>query len=168
MPGSIVLRGITYNNLLINYDVFHQQLLFRYTENSGAVNQIIISDAWLESFSFNGLNFEIIRGEGTKDIYQVLGKGPFMILYKWSKELKLDTSYGATNYVFSNLKREMFLLHNGLKMKYWNNKSFLSLFNPEIKEDLKRYLKDQRINVKKADDRKLEDLITFSSRISKK
>lgn len=168
LPGSITLKGVVYNNLLINYDVFHQQLLLNYTENSGAVNCIIISDAWLESFSFSGLNFEVINGEGIKEIFQVIGKGTFRVIYKWRKEYNLDTSYGATNYVFSSLKRGMFLLKNGSKMKYWNNKSFLSLFNPEIKDDLKEYLKDQRINVRKADVRKIEALITFSNRFSKK
>ena len=42
---------------MLNYDIYNQQLILKYKNNIGAANLIIISDAWLESFSFKGHKF---------------------------------------------------------------------------------------------------------------
>ena len=102
--GSATLRGVNYTDLLLNYDIYNHQLILKYTTNTGGVNQIIISDAWLEKFGFKGLDFEIITTQFLeKRIFQVLGNGPFRILYYWRKDLNLDSSVGATNLVFQIL-----------------------------------------------------------------
>ena len=84
--GSATIRSVTYNGLALNYDIYNQKLILEYKNNLGATSLIIISDAWLETFSFKGLNFELISSQDTlKRIYQVLGTGPDRILYYWKK-----------------------------------------------------------------------------------
>lgn len=159
--GSVRLRGVDYNDLKLNYDIYNQQLLLRYPSATGAVNLLIISDAWLEAFTIDDRHFEIITSpDSTKKIFQVLGNGPFRILYHWKKNLELDLSYGAKDHVFTGSK-EMNLYKDDKILAYRNNRSFYSLFNNEQKHVVKEYARRHRINVKKAGDQLMTGLVDY-------
>ena len=167
--GLVVIRGVTYENLLLKYDVFNQQLILQYKTNSGADNQIVISDAWLESFNLGNTHFEMLAiQDSVKRIYQVLGSGPDRILYSWRKELTLDSRTGATNHVFSDSKKETYLLTGSRLLKYKNNRSFAALFIPSKQAALKKQLRLQRIKMQKASDWTINELINFCNTLSSK
>ena len=160
--GNLRLRGVVYSNQLINYDIFNQHLILRYELPSGAVNQIIVSDAWLESFNLNGIAFEILSvRDSLKKIYQVLGNGSYRIYYHWKKDLDLDGFHGSAIFVFSKPDKEMNLNTKSGILKYRNNKSFYSLFEPDKDILVKNYLRSHKLNVKKADDKSMSELISF-------
>jgi hypothetical protein len=160
--GSVKIRGITYSDLLLNYDIYNQQLILKYKFSSGAINLIIISDAWLEKFGFGEYNFEIVSTPGNpKQIFQVLGTGAYRILYSWNINLHLDNTYGAKNFAFTGIKREMNIFTGNQILKYSNNKSFYTLFDPEKRTSVKEYLRKNKINVKKATDQTMAELIDF-------
>ena len=160
--GSATIRGVTYTDLLLNYDIYNQQLILNYKSSTGAANPIIVSDAWLEKFSFKGINFEMISIKDTlKQMFQVLGTGSNRILYYWKKDLELDSFYGAKNHTFSFAKKEMNILSGNRIFKYWNNKSFYSIFDTEKRIAVKEYLHKHNINVKKAIDQTMTELIYY-------
>jgi hypothetical protein len=160
--GSATIRGVTYSDLALNYDIYNQHLILQYTNNLGARNLIVISDAWLESFSFKNLNFEMIPSQDTlKRIFQVLGAGPNRILYFWRKKLELDNIQGSKNYSFSAARKEMNVYIGNQILRFWNNKEFYSLFDSDKRITIKRYLRKNRINVKKATDQTMTGLIYY-------
>ena len=161
--GSVTLRGITYTDLPLKYDVINQQLILQYQRKDGGVKKIIISEAWLEAFNLGNEHFELFtREDSIKQIYQVIGNGSFRILYDWSIYLNLDTKQGGShNYAFSPLAKKEFLLSENTIMPFKNNKSFVSLFNPSMQSMLKKYLQHQHINVKKASDEEMTELVNF-------
>lgn len=160
--GSVTIRGITFEALALNYDIFNQQLLLQYKNRLAATRVLIISDAWLESFSMKGLNFEIISSQDTlKKIYQVLGSGTNRLLYHWKKELKLDNVAGSKNYIFTSAKKEMYLNTDSRIVRYRNNRLFCSLFNLSYRGSIKEYLHKNKINVKKAVDQTMIRLISY-------
>lgn len=160
--GSVTLRGVTYTDLLLNYDIYNQQLILRHKNITGGTNLIIVSDAWLEKFDFKGKKFEVISIQDTvKRIFQVLGSGPNLLMYQWNKGLLLGNFNGDKKHVFSDAKKEMNMF-NGVKiLKFRNNKSFYFLFDPEKRIAVKEYLHDHKINVKKASDPIMTELIYF-------
>jgi hypothetical protein len=167
--GSAIIRGKTYKELALNYDIYNQQLILEYKNKLGATSLIIVSDAWLKSFSFKGLNFEIISFQDTlKRIFQVLGEGPNRILYYWEKNLKLDSFQGSKNHIFSQAKKVMNVYSGNQILRYWNNKSFYCLFPSEIKIAVKEYLHKRKINVKKADDNTMSKLIYYCNTLYEK
>jgi hypothetical protein len=160
--GSVKIRGIIYNDLELNYDIYNQQLILQYKDYMGAASLLIISDAWLESFSFKSMNFELISSQDTlKRIFQVLGTGQDRILYHWKKELNLESFQGSQNHMFSNAKKEMNLQSGNQMLRYWNNKSFYSLFESEKRVAVKGYLRKNKIRVKKATDQVMTGLINY-------
>jgi len=161
-PGSVTIRGVTYTDLLLNYDIYNQQLILKYKNNIGAANLIILSDAWLEKFSIKGIDFEMIPVQDTlKRAFQVLGSGTSRILYYWRKDLKLDSFYGAKNHIFSDAMKEMDISTDNRIMRYWNNKSFYSVFGVANSLAVKEYLRKRNINVKKANDKVMTELIYY-------
>lgn len=160
--GSATIRNVTYNGLVLNYDIYNQKLILEYKNNLDATSLIIISDAWLESFSFKDFNFELISSQDTlKRIYQVLGTGPNRILYYWEKYLNLDSFQGSKNHFFSNPKKEMNVYAGNQILRYWNNKIFYSLFASDKRIAIKEYLRKNKINVKKATDQTMTRLIFY-------
>lgn len=163
--GSVTIRGVKYNGLMLNYDVYNQQLVLKYSTREDAVNFIVLSDAWLESFTVGGLQFEnIALPDSTKQTFQVIGSGPDRILYSWEKKLSLDNFVGAKNHVFSEARKQMFLLSNSRILSFSNNKSFSSLFN-ELRSDVIKYIRGEKINVKRAPDKIMYQLINYCNSI---
>lgn len=160
--GSATIRGVTYTGLLLNYDIYNQQLILNYETIIGAHNLITLSDAWLEKFSLRGYDFELISTQDSlKKIFQVLGTGQNRILYYWTKDLSLDSFHGAKNHTFSSAEREMNILTGTHIIKYLNNKSFYSAFEPGKRTTIKEYLKKNHVRVKKALDPAMTEVINY-------
>ncbi|MDO9512108.1 MAG: hypothetical protein Q7J34_10140 [Bacteroidales bacterium] len=162
VKGSVLIRGIQYDNLFLKYDTYNQYLIFQYTTFSQGTSQIIISDAWLESFSLGDKYFEIRSINDTvKRFYQVIGEGSNRILYAWRKKMELDSRHGATNYIFSDRIRTAYLQSGSKLVKYKNNRQFIRFFESERQPLLRKYLRKQNVNVKRASDRDIIELLNF-------
>ncbi len=160
--GSVIIKGVTYDHLQLNYDVFNQLVLLKYDNPLSTNNIISLSKAWLVGFSMGTANFEMIRFQDTSlRICQVLGKGKFRLLYYWTKEQKIDFYYYTPFYVFLPPKKEMFLEIGSEHRKFRNNRNFLSAFDPSIQVSIKKYMRLNKIDTKKADDKTMLELITF-------
>jgi hypothetical protein len=170
-PGSVTLRGVTFTDLLLNYDIYNQQLLLEYTGNPGFTSAIIVSDAWLETFSIKDKKFRVFPvPDEVNRIYQEIGSDQTRILYFWKKYLHFDNTGNSKNpkKTFSNPVREMSLLTDGKIVRYRNNRSFVNLFNPEKKKGIREYINSRHINVKKASDEIVEQLIIFCNTLEGK
>jgi hypothetical protein len=168
-PGTVTLRGVTYKDILLNYDIYNQELLMEYTGKPAYTRVIILSDAWLESFSIKDRKFRIFpTSDEEKRIYQEIGAGQTRILYFWKKYMQFNNIIGDPKKTFSNPVREMNLLTDRKIVKYWNNRSFINLFGPEKKEAIREYLHSHRIDVKTASDEIMEGLINFCNTLEGK
>lgn len=160
--GTVTLRGVTYSGLNINYDIYNQQLILKYKDAIGSSKLIEVSLAWLESFTLGGFHFEFIdEGNSTRRIYQVLGSGNKKILYSYRKDLLLHTQTISGLYYFSKPIKEKYVFVDNRIVKFSNNKGFISAFSPTQQVILKKYMRKQNINVKKANDFILTDLINY-------
>ncbi len=165
VAGEVIIRGKRYEGISLNYDIYNQQLLLQYTDETGASNIIGISKAWLESFSLDGRKFISLSPDKAPVIYQVLGDGPLFILYYWWKDLKLDNSTGGSNFVFSPPKKYQYVLIDDKLRSYGNKRSFISLFDPVHQDEIRNYIKDHRIIMKKASDEAMTELIDYIGKL---
>jgi hypothetical protein len=162
LHGSVTLRGVTFNELVINYDIFNQQLVLRYTNASGATSLMAISAAWLQKFEINGCRFgTFVKTDTLRNIYQFLGDGPDKILYSFRKELLLDNFKTTGNRYFSESRKEMFVLTGGEIAGFGSNRGFVKCFGPGKREDIKKYLRKNKVKVKKASDLQMNGLINY-------
>jgi len=165
--GKIVLRGVLYTNLTLNYDIYNQQLVLNYNNKLGSASLIEISTAWLEKFELNGMQFEILNTADTsKQIYQVIGSGRYSIRYYHFKELIPDTRVSSRSLIFAGEEREKYVFNGKDMIKYKNNKSFVSAFDIAQQELIRKYLRKQKIKVKRAGDSRMAEMITYCNSIS--
>jgi hypothetical protein len=59
----------------------------------------------------------------------------------------------------------MYLFKNEEFFRFRNNKSFIAYFDPGKRDSIKKYLKENGINVKRVSDENMLNLITFCSHI---
>ena len=164
--GTITLRGITYSHLALNFDIFNQQLVLKYTNSIGSPALIQISFAWLETFEIEGLHFEIIASaDSTKEIYQVLGTGSSKILYSQNKKLLIE-NFKSTDRYFSRIQRLMYVYNGTGKIKYKNNRTFVAAFAAAQRDLIRKYIRKHNLMVQKATDQQMTELINYCNTLS--
>jgi hypothetical protein len=163
--GSVTLKGKCYTDVSLNYDIFNQQLLLQYADENYPLNIIEISQAWLTDFHLGNMKFELLKLEQESKFYQVLGDGPVRILYFWRKTLNLNDAIGSTNLVFSKALRDCFVFMDGQLKPYTTKRSFIRLFDPKNRPEVKSYLRKNKVKVKKASDRVMSEMITVIGNI---
>ncbi len=165
--GSVTLRGVTYTDLNLNYDIYNQQLVLKYKNTLGSLCLIEISAAWLESFDLGGRHFVLMAGnDTTNNIFQVLGNGPLKILFSRRKELRLDTRTSYRNHIFVDTPREMFVNKAESRVKFSNNRGFCAVFGTAQQELIRKYMRKHKIKVKKASDSLMTDLINYCNSLN--
>ena len=164
-PGSVKLKGKVFRNILLNYDIFNQQLLLQYANDDGPLNIIEISKAWLNGFSLGNRNFELLKPDQEQRFYQVLGEGPVRILYFWRKTLNLNNAIGTYNFVFSNAIRDSYVLLDGQLKPFNSNRSLVKLFEQGKRPEIKSYLHKNRVKVKKASDQEMTEMVNFIGKL---
>lgn len=165
-PGYVVIRNERFEDILLNYDIYNQELILKYQDIHGALKFIKLSKAWLRKFYLHDDEFVLMETENRqKSFFQVIGHDGLEVLYKWQKKMSLSMQTGNTNYQFSEPVKTMYLSKNGEFYRFRNNKSFIAYFDPGKRDSVKKYLTENSINVKKASDEKMLNLITFCSHI---
>jgi hypothetical protein len=159
--GEVAIRGKKFEGVSINYDIYNQQLLLQYINESGAIDIIMISKAWLESFRVDNMLFRYLSLNDGPRFYQVLGEGPFFILYYCRKDLKLDYANGTSNFTFSKPRISRYVLINDDIYPFGNTRGLVSIFDPALKNRIREYIRDNGINLKKASDKTMTELINY-------
>lgn len=164
--GELTVRGKKYHDLALNYDVYNQQLVYQFTGINGGLNMIEISKAWLESFDLSGKHYILISNrDSVARIYQAIGSEKYKVLYYHYKELALSTATTESNMRFTNSIRESYLLKDNNLYRYTNNRSFIRLFEKDKQADIRKYLRQYKIKVRKSDDIAISGLIEYCRRI---
>ena len=161
IAGSVTLKGKSYGNVSLNFDIFNQQLLLKYADETGSLNIIEVSKAWLAGFSLGNMNFELLSTEKNPCFFQVLGDGPLKVLFYWRKNLNLVSAIGSSDYTFTRAARDSFVLANGQFKPFRNKRGLLKLFDHTWRPAIKSYVRKNRVNVKKATDQALTKMINF-------
>ncbi len=161
VAGSVTIRGKCYQNITLNYDIFNQQLLLQYEDETGALSIIEVSKAWLKSFSLGSMNFEFLNLEQNPRLFQVLGESRVRILYYWRKNLNLDIAVGSSDFFFTNAVRDSYVLLDGKLIPLRTKRSLVRLFDPGQRQEIKSYLRKNKVNIKKASDQSMTETITF-------
>lgn len=162
LPGEVSVRGKSYANLDLNYDIFNQQLLLKYTSKEGAVRILEISKSWLETFRLDRMLFEYVP-EGEGRIYQVFTSELVKIRYFWKKDLKLDNFHGTSVYTYSKPVRTCWVTVQGVNSNYRNNREFVKAFPESLRKQLVIYMREKNIKVQKVHDILMEELVQFGN-----
>ena len=165
--GTVIFREKSYEGISINYDIFNQQIILsRKTGDMLLMN--LMANEFISGFSFKGKNFirATLPGESAS-FYQVISESKNIACYYiWYKERREILDAGNQRiYSFSEEKSKYYLFMDGMLNQYKNNRSYIQLLLDGAGDEIKRYLKENRLNVKEASDQEMLVLIEYCNSI---
>jgi hypothetical protein len=164
IEGTATINGKLYKDLLLNLDIFNQQLVLEFNNSQGAKQMVAMSDASVSSFSLGIKNFEFrTMPDGSKLIYQVIGNDGIRVLYGWKKRVELNTS--KREYYYTPAIRTHFVEIDGNIKRFRGNRSFLNCLSSESKILVRQFMKANRIKVSKATDEEIVLLVNYCNSI---
>jgi hypothetical protein len=165
-PGAVKIRGRVFEDVLLNYDIYNQELVLKYENLFDAFEYIALSKAWLEEFRIQGKTFVWMQSPvGQGKFFQVIGQDSLKLMVYWEKKLKVSNQTGNTGHYFSEPSKTMYLYRDGKFFKFRNNRNFLDLFSLPGREHIAGYLKENGINLKKSSDEWMLKLLRYIKQI---
>jgi len=161
-PGSLVLNGESYDDIMINYDIDDQLLILQYPGNSGQDLKVVLNREMIDHFQIDGLSFRLMSSpESGSSFFQVLSSGDISCFLLWKKTLFRSTASGTTSYKYSKQSREVYLQKEGRLYVVKSSSSFTSVFDEAYRKEIKEFLRREKINFRNASDEKLGELMDF-------
>ena len=162
--GRLLFDNRLYDQLLLKYDIYNQQVLLLFSQEGSRNKEIIVNDLRLQGFQ---IGFQVFRKcyfpETDTLIFQVFEGEKVSFLYHWKKNL-IPIVSGNSLSEFSKPKRTSFVqIASGL-FEFKNNGTFLKIF-PGQRSELKKFLKSRRINLRSASERQIRELNDYCNQI---
>jgi len=163
----ITIHEKEFKGEMLRYDLFNQQLVLDYTDIFGATSSLVLQSEWVESFAFEEYLFRRMQGpEGERAFFQIVTDGPVGCLYSWRKDYLLNLTSGVQSYYFTDPARESFLMIGGQFYAYRNNANFMKIFDPGLQKKIRLFMRQSKINVKKASDSQMRLLVEYCNSLS--
>ena len=165
--ASVQIKGKLYENQKVRYDICNQLMVLDFLDRSGAKGSIVLRNAWLDFVIIDGYLFKIFKdNNGLERFGQVIFEGKANCVYFWDKKYLPDLHEGENHFLFSDPTREKVIVLNGQTTPYTGNRSFLKCFSGQSLPQIKEYLKENRIRVKKASDLEMQSLMEYINQLS--
>jgi hypothetical protein len=164
--GSVNIRGVTYFNVWLRYDIYNQQVEVEYTTMGGADNQVVLVNDRLKEFRIAQYVFRnlSIRGE-EKHIYQVIGTERMICYISWEK--KLIPRVGDANFTeqYTPPKRNYLLELDGETHEFQSKRDFVKLVPEDHKKAIKRLVRGNNMQFRTASPEQLNLFLMAVSRL---
>ena len=164
--GSVNIRGVTYFNVWLRYDIYNQQVEVEYTTLGGADNQVVLVNDRLKEFRIGQYVFRNLNFQGEeKRIYQVIGSERLICYIIWEK--KLIPRVGDARYTeqFTPPKREYRLELDGQIHEFQSKRDFVKLFPEVHKKAIKRLVRQNNMQFRIASPEQLNLFLMAASKL---
>ena len=139
--GSISIKGETFDDVRLKYDIHSQNVELEYETLSGGSNQVITIFDQVDAFILGELRFQKLNiEEGSAKYYQVVSTPCLTVYVFWEK--KLLPLNGSTTHVeqFTDAKQTFWLDLDGELTPFNSRKDFSECFPEEDQKEIKRLL----------------------------
>ncbi len=143
--GSVVINGVTFDNLKIRYDICGNEIVLNLSEFTGSGMQIALDKNRISSFVMGGSLFIPEPQRDPKSgvrFCQVLTTGPLTLLLLQTKTLTVPSG-GNTSYRYETFTRMTLLVKNE-SIRYKNQRSLFQLF-PQLKPQLQEFIRTEQL-----------------------
>ena len=161
--GSLLLNGEAYDSVLINYDINDQQVILELDGwISGLNNKLVLNRELIDYFKIDGLTFRLISTPETgTSFFQVISTGEISCYLHWTKNLYRSSTSVNARYKYLKQSRRIYLQKGDQLFLVKNKSSFTRIFDEAYQEEIKGYLRREKIRFRNESDEKLGDLMDF-------
>lgn len=146
--GYVVLDGVRFDSLLLKYDILENVLALNTANISSESLLLCVNMQRTERFGMEGRTFLPFPTESRKDkprFSESLVEDSLSLLVLKTKTLKIEGR--GVDYIYET-KENMYLLYQGNLHRFSNSRTLFKLF-PELKGELKDYVRKQRLTFMK-------------------
>lgn len=162
--ASLVCKGRTYANLVLQYDTYLDQVIYMVYDNWNASQLAINSDNISRFdlyFDYDTLTFRHISDELYPSFN--LDDGFYEVVH--DGKCKYIISHRSTHYMRNGVdeydyKPTGYVMVNGGFNKITTQKQFVNLFGDKSKE-IKQFIENNRIRINRADKRQIKEILKF-------
>lgn len=170
MDGSLIVKGDTYNYVLIKYNVNLEQLILKKTSVGQQSHvPIILNSNFIDSFTTEDRHFVNI---GTMSyinelsgFVELIYNGRIIFFIKYNKEFMTQYSQSNQYGAYSKLNSVYYIYENNKLTRLSSKNSFLNYFEP-YKKEIKKFMRQKSIRYKKASSAQLFELIKYCDDVS--
>lgn len=165
--GEVVMSGKKYTGLTLNYDIYNQQLILNYTNYTGAFERIVINSSLVDTFYIAYREFvQNPFPEIAIPYLQLIYKGKISAFVGWSKIYEFRGTIKSGQHEYSDEKKSFYLVKNSEVYKFRNRRTFIKHFDDSQQKQVKVFLKNEKMKIRKATDFQLQQLLIFCNNLN--
>jgi hypothetical protein len=155
--GSLLIDTHNYEDCLLNIDIYRQILVFQFTSSASEVKQIEIPFYKTSSFTIDQDSFLILPEDSVSfQIFQVIGEAPYCFLLQHRKKRLEKSSLGSINYRYTKAYFDLYIFDQKSNLiSIRNKKNLLHILPDHQQEKLKRWLSENHMKIKRANQKQL-------------
>lgn len=169
--GIIFSKGKSFKDVDLQYDLTMDKIVLQKTLNNGKLVKIVLNNELVDSFAFDQKKFVnarwILLDNSVKGFVELIYDKEIRFFVKYHKEYISQFTDSNPYGKYSKVKSARYIYNNNILTKVSNKKSLLKYFEL-YKKEIKKYLRKNHINYKKANSRQLFDLIDHCNELSSK
>ena len=160
--GSVSINAKKFDDVLLKYDCYSQELILKYGDLENNYNLLILNNLHLSSFSLEDYNFQKFSIEGEQDLfYQLINSRTLSVYIHWKKNLTATNANLKHSHEFGKLIRKYYISYEGEIHSFKSRASFRSHFPDSQQKEIKKYFRQKQISIRKADPAEIQHLLDF-------
>ena len=169
VKGNVYTSGKTFENVNLKLDIENQDLVLATDKGGSLEKQILVNPMRIDSFVMYEQSFihskKLDYTLPEEGYYSVVGTQylhAFVLYFKYFRPTKGEKNevYGA----YSGLQKNVYISINNQVLKANKRRTFLNLF-PEYKDELKRFMRKNKIRYRKIKHNQFEHLIIYCNEL---
>jgi len=169
IAGDIFVRERRYENQKMKYNIETDELILNTGRNDSLFTTVRINRVLVDSFNLEEHHFvhsrRFFANDSLDKYFETIEGSGFTFLQTHRKELNKKYSAFAPGGTYSKPEIQRFIFKNKQLFKINNKKEFYSFFN-ENRKDIRKFLRLNHIQYRKANTPELKLLIDYCSEIS--
>lgn len=158
--GSLLINGVRYEDVLIQYDICYQQVILQQTDHKGLIEQLILTEEFIDEFTLDGKLFRRMSFPETGiRFFQIVSTGELSCFLFWEKDMNFEIASFTTH--FTSQSGKIYLLVSGQLNLIRTTSSFIEIFGKQFRGEIKRYKRRHKISLRKVSDESLRQLIDY-------
>lgn len=162
-PGSLLLSGEAYDSVLINYNIYDQQVILQIPGwISDLNNKVVLNRELIDHFQIDGLRFRKMSFPETgTSFFQILSSGEISCYLLWTKKLYRSSNSSNARIKYLKQSRQVYLQKEDQLFHVKNSSSFSSVFDEAYRKEIKSFLRREKIHFRNASENQLVELMSF-------
>jgi hypothetical protein len=159
-----------FSHYQLKYNIEIDRIILNYTRSDSAQVPILLNTNYIDSIQLGNhtflINAKLISNDNKlKNFFNRINTGKFILFETSETVFKADFTQSTPYGRYSSVNRKYLLFTNEKLFPISSKKSFLNFFK-DIKPEIKKYLRQNRITFKKANAIELKGLMDFCNDLS--